>query len=203
MLQALSTHSSMENYLIRSYKRSFNGFAAKLTNEEAKKLASFKEVVSVFPSKVYHLHTTRSWDFLGLNQTTKHNATAESNVIVGVIDSGIWPESDSFSDEGFGPPPKKWKGAYDAIADGNDLLSVSLGPESSSEFYLDPIAIGAFHAAEKGVLVVQSAGNSGLAGFQSVESVAPWILSVAASTTDRHFVNKVVLGNGKTLTVRT
>ncbi|MBA0853218.1 hypothetical protein Goshw_014979 [Gossypium schwendimanii] len=71
----------------------------------------FKEVVSVFPSKVYHLHTTRSWDFLGLNQTTKHNATAESNVIVGVIDSGIWPESDSFSDEGFGPPPKKWKGA--------------------------------------------------------------------------------------------
>nr|KJB21574.1 hypothetical protein B456_004G001900 [Gossypium raimondii] len=285
MLQALSTHSSMENYLIRSYKRSFNGFAAKLTNEEAKKLASFKEVVSVFPSKVYHLHTTRSWDFLGLNQTTKHNATAESNVIVGVIDSGIWPESDSFSDEGFGPPPKKWKGACkggqnftcnkkligarvyttdsardmdghgshtastaagnnvrnasfyglaegiarggvpsariaaykvcddtgctsedimaafdDAIADGNDLLSVSLGPESSSEFYLDPIAIGAFHAAEKGVLVVQSAGNSGLAGFQSVASVAPWILSVAASTTDRHFVNKVVLGNGKTLT---
>ncbi|MBA0644832.1 hypothetical protein Goklo_013011, partial [Gossypium klotzschianum] len=67
----------------------------------------------------------------------------------------------------------------------------------------DPIAIGAFHAAEKGVLVVQSAGNSGLAGFQSVASVAPWILSVAASTTDRHFVNKVVLGNGKTLTVRT
>ncbi|PPR90401.1 hypothetical protein GOBAR_AA30289 [Gossypium barbadense] len=282
MLQALSTHSSVENYLIRSYKRSFNGFAAKLTNEEAKKLASFKEVVSVFPSKVYHLHTTRSWDFLGLNQTTKRNATAESNVIVGVIDSGIWPESDSFSDEGFGPPPKKWKGACkggqnftcnkkligarvyatdsardmdghgshtastaaginvrnasfyglaegiarggvpsariaaykvcddtgctsedilaafdDAIADGNDLLSVSLGPESSSEFYLDPIAIGAFHAAEKGVLVVQSAGNSGLAGFQSVASVAPWILSVAASTTDRHFVDKIVLGNGK------
>ncbi|KAG8484769.1 hypothetical protein CXB51_021286 [Gossypium anomalum] len=292
MLQALSTHSSVENYLIRSYKRSFNGFAAKLTNEEAKKLASFKEVVSVFPSKVYHLHTTRSWDFLGLNQTTKRNATAESNVIVGVIDSGIWPESDSFSDEGFGPPPKnkftigptviqipesmfvylyygKLIGARvytidsardmdghgshtastaagnnvrnasfyglaegiarggvpsariaaykvcddtgctsenilaafdDAIADGNDLLSVSLGPESSSEFYLDPIAIGAFHAAEKGVLVVQSAGNSGLAGFQSVASVAPWILSVAASTTDRHFVDKVVLGNGKTLT---
>ncbi|KAL1155125.1 hypothetical protein V6Z11_A08G002900 [Gossypium hirsutum] len=39
ILQALSKHSSVENYLIRSYKRSFNGFAAKLTNEEAKKLS--------------------------------------------------------------------------------------------------------------------------------------------------------------------
>ncbi|MBA0853222.1 hypothetical protein Goshw_014979 [Gossypium schwendimanii] len=102
MLQALSKHS---------YKRSFNGFAAKLTNEEAKKLSSFKGVASVFPRKVFHLHTTRSWDFLGNNQTVKRNAAAESNVIVGVIDTGICPESDSFSDEGFGPPPQKWKGA--------------------------------------------------------------------------------------------
>ena len=70
-----------------------------------------KGVVSVFPSKVYHLQTTRSWDFMGFNETVKRNATVESNVIVGVIDSGIWPESESFSDEGFGPPPKKWKGS--------------------------------------------------------------------------------------------
>ncbi|TYH56228.1 hypothetical protein ES332_D08G002700v1 [Gossypium tomentosum] len=286
MLQSLSALSCVENYLIKSYKRSFNGFAAKLTNEEAKKLASFKEVVSVFPSKVYHLQTTRSWDFLGLNQTVKRNATAESNVIVGVLDTGIWPESDSFSDEGFGPPPKKWKGACkggqnftcnnkligarsyhsdsardteghgthtastaagnnvvnasfyglaegiarggvpsariaaykvcsgilclsedilagfdDAIADGVDLISVSLGLEIPVDLYEDPVAIGAFHAAEKGVLVLQSAGNSGTTGFQSVSSVAPWILSVVASTTDRLFVDKVVLGNGwKTLT---
>ncbi|KAG4185748.1 hypothetical protein ERO13_A08G000113v2 [Gossypium hirsutum] len=278
--------SSVENYLIKSYKRSFNGFAAKLTDEEAKKLASFKEVVSVFPSKVYHLQTTRSWDFLGLNQTVKRNATAESNVIVGVLDTGIWPESDSFSDEGFGPRPKKWKGACkggqnftcnnkligarahhsdsardmeghgthtastaagknvvnasfyglaegiarggvpsariaaykvcsgilclsedilagfdDAIADGVDLISVSLALEIPVDLYQDPVAIGAFHAAEKGVLVLQSAGNSGTTGFQSVSSAAPWILSVAASTTDHLFVDKVVLGNGwKTLT---
>ncbi|KAL4383274.1 hypothetical protein GQ457_15G028900 [Hibiscus cannabinus] len=287
LLQALFKQSSVENYLIRSYRRSFNGFAAKLTDEEAKKLASFKGVVSVFPNKVYHLQTTRSWDFMGFNQTVKRNATAESNVVIGVLDTGIWPESDSFSDEGFGPPPQKWKGsckggqnftcnnkligarfysedsvtesardteghgshtastaagnhvgnasfyglaegtarggvpsariaAYkvcsstgctsdailagfdDAIADGVDLLTVSLRAVGSSEFYEDAIAIGAFHAAEKGILVVQSAGNSGTA--QSVTSVAPWMLSVAASTTDRYFIDKVVLGNGKTLT---
>ncbi|GMJ00869.1 hypothetical protein like AT5G59100 [Hibiscus trionum] len=284
LLQALLKLSSVENYLIRSYTRSFNGFAAKLTEEEAKKLASFKGVVSVFPNQVYHLQTTRSWDFMGFNQTAKRNATAESNVIIGVIDSGIWPESDSFSDEGFGPPPKKWKGscnggqnftcnnkligarvyttdsardtvghgshtastaagnhiqnasfyglaegtarggvpsariaAYkvcsaegctsetilagfdDAIADGVDLLTVSIVSTTAIGFYYDPVAIGSFHAAEKGILVMQSAGNSG-SGPQSVGSVVPWLLSVAASTTDRFFIDKVVLGNGKTLT---
>ncbi|EOY34208.1 Subtilase family protein, putative [Theobroma cacao] len=289
MLQAVLKQSSVANYLIRSYSRSFNGFAAKLTNEEANKLASMKGVVSVFPSKVYHLQTTRSWDFMGFNKTAKRNRAVESNVIVGVIDTGVWPESESFGDEGFGPPPKKWKGsckggqnftcnnkligaqfynlgipvgdsvrdiighgshtastaagnnvenasffgfakgtarggvpsariaAYkvcgelgcgsaeilaafdDAIADGVDLITISIGPGFPSEFYEDTIAIGAFHAAEKGILTVQAAGNSGTSGPQSVSSVAPWILTVAASSTDRRFIDKVVLGNGKTL----
>lgn len=70
-----------------------------------------KEVVSIFPNKVYHLQTTRSWDFLGLKDSVKRNPTVESDVIIGVIDSGIWPESESFSDKGFGPAPKKWKGS--------------------------------------------------------------------------------------------
>ncbi|PPR97568.1 hypothetical protein GOBAR_AA23071 [Gossypium barbadense] len=191
--------------------------------------------------------------FLGTQSSCKPNAAAESNVIVGVTDTGIWPESNSFSGKGFGPPPQKWKGACkggqnftcnnklirarvytadsardteghgsqtastaagnnvvnakdimaafdDAIADGVDLITVSLGLESSTEFYEDAIAIGAFHAAEKGVLVKQSADNSGTAGLQALESTAPWILTVAASTTDRLFVDKVILGNGKTLT---
>ena len=73
--------------------------------------AGMKEVVSVFPNRILHLHTTRSWDFMGFNNTVRHKPTIESNVIIGVIDTGIWPESTSFSDEGFGPVPKKWKGA--------------------------------------------------------------------------------------------
>ncbi|KAK6130908.1 hypothetical protein DH2020_035344 [Rehmannia glutinosa] len=43
----------------------------------------------------------------------------------------------------------------DAIADGVDVLSLSLGPSSiMPHFSNDPIAIGAFHAVEKGIIVV-------------------------------------------------
>lgn len=67
-------------------------------------------VVSVFPSTKKQLHTTRSWDFMGFPQEAKKSPLG-SDIIVGMLDTGIWPESDSFSDEGFGPPPTKWKGS--------------------------------------------------------------------------------------------
>ncbi|XP_065878994.1 subtilisin-like protease SBT4.4 [Euphorbia lathyris] len=283
LLQGVTKSSSAEHILVRSYKRSFNGFAAMLSDSEAKQLQSSNEVVSVFPSITYQLQTTRSWSFLGFNETTHQNPSAESNVIIGVIDTGIWPESQSFSDEGFNPPPKKWKGsckgglnftcnnkiigarhyisnssrdevghgthtastaagnkvkdasflglekgvarggvpsariaAYqvcaesgcggaeilaafdDAIADGVDIITISLGSTSSVEYDKDVIAIGAFHAMEKGILTSHSAGNSGpYLGW--VGSVAPWILSVAAGSTDRRIIDKVILGNGKEL----
>ncbi|XP_019092902.1 PREDICTED: subtilisin-like protease SBT4.13 isoform X2 [Camelina sativa] len=285
ILQEVTGESSIEGRLVRSYKRSFNGFAARLTGSERERVANMDGVVSVFPNKMLQLQTTTSWDFMGLKEgkRTKRNPTVESDTIIGVIDSGITPESQSFSDEGFGPPPKKWKGvcsggenftcnnkligardytsegtrdtgghgthtastaagnavvdisffgigngtvrggvpasriaAYkvctetgcssdallsafdDAIADGVDLITISIGDKSAPMFERDPIAIGAFHARAKGILTVNSGGNSG-SDPTSVSSVAPWILTVAASTTNRGFVTKVVLGNGKTL----
>lgn len=88
----------------------------------------------------------------------------------------------------------------DAIADGVDILSVSLGPKGASNYSQDSLAIGSFHAITKGILTSQSAGNSGPEAG-TVVSVAPWILSVAASTIDREIVTKVVTGDGTTILV--
>ncbi|KAB2026186.1 hypothetical protein ES319_D06G201700v1 [Gossypium barbadense] len=96
--------------VLYSYKKSFNGFVVDLTEEEAQKMAGMKGVVSVFPNEKRKLHTTRSWDFMGFPQQVER-ATMESDVIIGVLDTGIWPESLSFDDKGLGPPPSKWKGS--------------------------------------------------------------------------------------------
>lgn len=53
----------------------------------------------------------------------------------------------------------------------------------------------------KGILTVNAAGNDG-PKISTVTSNAPWVFSVAASVTNRAFMAKVVLGNGKILIVR-
>lgn len=53
----------------------------------------FPGVVQVIPNRIHRLHTTRSWDFLGLQHDYPTNVLTETNlgrgVIIGVIDSGI------------------------------------------------------------------------------------------------------------------
>lgn len=73
--------------------------------------AEMKGVISVFENGRKQVHTTRSWDFMGLSQQVRRVPSVESDIIVGVLDTGIWPESPSFNDQGYGPPPTKWKGA--------------------------------------------------------------------------------------------
>ncbi|KAE7996707.1 hypothetical protein FH972_001407 [Carpinus fangiana] len=113
MLQEVIGSNVGPESLLYSYRRSFSGFAAELTEQEAQKMAGMDGVVSVFPSKKKKLLTTRSWDFIGFPQKVRRRPV-ESNIIIGVLDSGIWPESKSFSDKGFGPPPKKWRGTCQA-----------------------------------------------------------------------------------------
>ncbi|XP_010518867.1 PREDICTED: subtilisin-like protease SBT5.6 [Tarenaya hassleriana] len=132
LLSVKDSEEEAKSSLLYSYKHSINGFAATLTAEEASRLEKLEEVVSVFKShpRKFEQHTTRSWQFLGLEEDEdddRHNknnvngrfrigrkvlkkAKYGDGIIVGVLDSGVWPESKSFSDKGMGPVPKSWKG---------------------------------------------------------------------------------------------
>ncbi|KAK4771466.1 hypothetical protein SAY87_031998 [Trapa incisa] len=303
--------------ILYSYKHGFSGFAASLTEFEAEEIAGFPEVVQVVPSRMYKLHTTRSWDFIGLEPNRSKSLLKEGKmgegVIIGVIDSGVWPESKSFDDQGMSPIPPRWKGicqqgerfkpsncnkkligarwfikgflagsfrvlpgnrtghhlefmsardadghgthtastaagnfvnnanyhglaeglarggaprahvavyktcwniggegacfdadvlkAFDkAIHDGVDVLSISMGDSLPLFPYVekrDSIAIGSFHAVARGITVVASAGNDG-PSMDTVENVAPWLITVGASTIDRRFLAAITLGNNQT-----
>ncbi|XP_071688708.1 subtilisin-like protease SBT4.14 [Rutidosis leptorrhynchoides] len=278
--------------LVYSYTKSFNAFAAKLSDSEARKLSGMDGVQSIIKNQYRKLHTTRSWDFIGFPQIVRRDKL-ESDIIIGVMDTGITPESESFNDDGFGPPPVKWKGScphfanfsgcnnkligakyfkldgnpdpndilspvdteghgthtsstaagslvhnaelfglakgtargavpsarvamykvcwassgcsdmdllagFDAaIHDGVDIISISIGGLTGA-YTKDTISVASFHAMNKGILTVASAGNDG-PNLGSVANHAPWILTVAASGIDRGFKSKIVLGNGNTL----
>ncbi|XP_059458023.1 subtilisin-like protease SBT4.14 [Corylus avellana] len=96
--------------MVYSYTKGFNAFAAKLSQDEAQKLLGMDRVVHVMPNRYHKLQTTKSWDFIGLPLTARRNLKMERDIIVGLFDTGITPQSESFKDDGFGPPPAKWKG---------------------------------------------------------------------------------------------
>ncbi|WVY91634.1 hypothetical protein V8G54_037148 [Vigna mungo] len=246
------------------------------------------DVVSVIPNRIHSIQTTRSWNFIGFPENVQRTKV-ESDTIVGILDTGIWPNSSSFSDRGLGPPPQRWKGScqnitcnnkiigakyfwvdadfadtispidtmghgshtastaagnsvsnanlfglgsgtlrggvpsariavykvcwktgcstadilagFDAaIEDGVDIISVSLGPRMVLviDYFEDEFAIGAFHAMKRGILTSKAAGNAG-PNRDTMTNPAPWIITVAASTTDRKFLTKLQLGNGRIL----
>ncbi|KAL0904576.1 hypothetical protein M5K25_026703 [Dendrobium thyrsiflorum] len=283
--------------MIYSYKHTIIGFAARLTEKEVSLISSMPGFISAHPDRIISIQTTHTPSFLGLIQNNSSNADWKGlgggeGVVIGVLDTGIFPDHPSFSGEGMPPPPKKWKGRCDfnasqcnnkligartflngsaasreelkvsegpalppfdedghgthtastaagamvegaqvlgnakgvatgmaprahlaiykvcdngchysdilagmdsAVADGVDVLSISLGGPSVP-FFKDYTAIGALHAVKKGIFVSCSAGNSGPTP-STVENEAPWILTVAASNTDRTIVAKVKLGN--------
>ncbi|XP_042455620.1 subtilisin-like protease 4 [Zingiber officinale] len=88
-------------------------------------------------------------------------------------------------------------GLDSAVKDGVDILSISLAGDSIP-LDQDPIAIGSFAAASKGIFVSACAGNSGPNNF-TLNNEAPWMLTVAASSVDRSFRASVKLPSGKVI----
>ncbi|CAM8901299.1 unnamed protein product [Rhodiola kirilowii] len=120
--------------LVHSYTKSFNAFAAQLSEDEAYKISKLDEVLAVFPNGYHHLHTTKSWDFIGLPQTARRKLRVETDIIVGLLDTGISVEAESFKDTGFGPPPSKWKGTCSQYANFSGCNNKVIG---ASYFKLD------------------------------------------------------------------
>ncbi|KAJ6830277.1 putative subtilisin-like protease SBT1.6 [Iris pallida] len=99
--------------LLHIYDTVFHGFSASLTPSAASALSSHPSVLSVFPDRLRRPHTTRSPQFLGLRnqQGLWSQSDYGSDVVIGVLDTGVWPERRSFSDRNLGPVPSRWRGA--------------------------------------------------------------------------------------------
>jgi subtilisin family serine protease len=92
------------------YSYTYNGFAAKLTAGQKAALEKQAGVLAVSPEEMVTADTSSTptflgltapgglWDQLGGPTAGKSGVGAGENVVIGVVDSGVWPESKSFSD---------------------------------------------------------------------------------------------------------
>ncbi len=113
---------------IYSYHYALNGFAAILTSAQVKALRVRGDVVNVWRDEIRQPTTDTTPDYLGLTGEggVWDTQGKGEDVIVGIIDTGIWPEHPSFSDQNdfsnatgnsgkrnlaYGPAPAGWNGS--------------------------------------------------------------------------------------------
>lgn len=122
---SLQSVSDSSDTLLYTYTTAYHGFAASLSDEEVEILRHADAVVDVHEEHVYELHTTRTPEFLGLDKevglwagrSTQELTQESSDVIIGVLDTGVWPESMSFSDSEMPNVPARWKGECESGQD--------------------------------------------------------------------------------------
>jgi subtilisin family serine protease len=89
----------------------------------------------------------------------------------------------------------------DAVTDGMDVISLSLGSDVAERLQYDSEAQALEQAAALGVIVVASAGNNGSDPATIASPAdAPSVIAVGASNNDRMFAGSVLLPGGQTLT---
>ncbi|KAL5710963.1 hypothetical protein ACHQM5_021466 [Ranunculus cassubicifolius] len=130
-LAYLSTSTSTTSSSLKplyTYYHAIHGFSAKLSALELKSLEDQPGFISAIRDVQVTLDTTHTPRFLQLN--SNYGAWPASNyrrdVIIGLVDTGIWPESQSFRDAGMPEVPSRWK---DVII---GLVDTGIWPESQS-----------------------------------------------------------------------
>lgn len=113
-LESKNSNGGKQTDFLHIYRTVFHGFSARLSAEQAQELSRRPEILGVVPDRVRHIQTTRSPMFLGLTGNSPTGLITESDsgsdVIIGLLDTGISPERRSFHDVGLGPVPARWKG---------------------------------------------------------------------------------------------
>ncbi|MCF6379441.1 S8 family serine peptidase [Nocardioides KLBMP 9356] len=95
-----------------------SSFTARLSSKQATDLSQSKDVLMVVKDTAFSLDTYKSPTFLGLDgangQWAKYGGVAKAGkgVVVGILDSGIWPESASFAGSKIGRNPTSADGIY-------------------------------------------------------------------------------------------
>ncbi|GJZ24615.1 subtilisin-like protease SBT1.8 [Tanacetum coccineum] len=113
---SLTNEQEQEDPILYSYTTAYNGFSASLDEAQIEEVKKLETVLGVYEDEVYHLHTTRTPEFLGIENEfglwSSHGDmnVASHDVIIGVLDTGVWPESRSFDDGEMPSVPGRWKG---------------------------------------------------------------------------------------------
>ncbi|HTP10782.1 MAG TPA: S8 family peptidase, partial [Anaerolineae bacterium] len=87
--------------VVNQYDLIFGGVSMVVPADQVSTLAKMPGVVAVYPDELLHLDTDNSPQFIGAPTAWNLGGGQENageGVVVGVLDTGIWPEHPSFSD---------------------------------------------------------------------------------------------------------
>jgi hypothetical protein len=107
--------------ILHSFKHTYNGFTAKLNAKQKEQLETHPDVVGVWEDRLEIIDTSNTPEFLGLTSPGgQHTMNIKGEgVIIGIVDTGIWPENPSFADDGSYSDPSElgWQGECDSGTD--------------------------------------------------------------------------------------
>ncbi|MGB5951338.1 MAG: cell wall-binding repeat-containing protein [Ornithinimicrobium sp.] len=116
-VEAVEAVGASESDILHSYDTALNGVAVDLTGAEAAAMAKSPDVVNIWESEVRTADTVTTPDYLGMSgeggvwdEQFGGADGAGEGMIVGIIDTGIWPENESFAEMPGATVPADWNG---------------------------------------------------------------------------------------------